>query len=304
VDPTHGGYSSGVGAGIDPDYTFTNLCTKEQQSDFYMTGFAVDRIESSSFLSGTLPIGVQSNYFYPFDERSLDLDLQLDVQSQGQITVARSISPDIAGWTNTPGWDAGITTHKQLNSVLHTNGTSLHIIFQRPLGTRVLTIILLLALTALIAALVFVTETSSFLEVAAAILLGLWQLHSTLVPANITWPTIIDPILLVLYILFALVVCFRLAVRPLWQRLSSRPPIPAAAEPQMVRISPDTPMQITVQDVRPDVHVTNPPEALDSIQRAVVGSQQRQDRDRQAAKILLGLLTILVALLHLRWRDR
>jgi len=63
--------------------------------------------------------------------------------------------------------------------------------------------------TVLILLLVSVRETGSFIEVSVGILLGLWGVQSVLVPDDIAGTTVIDPLIIALYVMFALVIPFR-----------------------------------------------------------------------------------------------
>jgi hypothetical protein len=100
--------------------------------------------------------------------------------------------------------------------------TTVRITFQRPLGRRALTVILLGTLFVFILSLLFLEETATFLEVAVGILLGLWGVREVLLPPYVTGPTMIEPLVLMLY--FALVVAVLLrAVRLFVQRRSRSP---------------------------------------------------------------------------------
>jgi hypothetical protein len=91
---------------------------------------------------------------------------------------------------------------------------------RRSITYQVLVPTILISIAIVIIYLAFVNEIGSFLEVSTEILLGLWGIQTILVPSNISEPTVMDPLIMALYVLFLFVIFVRFAIRPLWNKFS------------------------------------------------------------------------------------
>jgi hypothetical protein len=210
-------------------YRFTALCAHSQEAWFYAE-------QSPSFAEhfsaaptpSTFHVGARPVYYFPFDYGEFSLVVRAAIarpEPDGQWTTTE-IAPDVGGWITWPGWDKSISVEKSaVQSVANAppiGMTTVRITFQRPLGRRALTVILLGTLFLFILSLIFIEETANFLEVAVGILFGLWGVREVLIPSYVTGPTMIEPLVLMLY--FALVVAVLLrAVRLFVQRRTRSP---------------------------------------------------------------------------------
>jgi hypothetical protein len=223
-NPLFGG-SHGRGSRFGPNYEFKNSCTGEHQQIiyFYQDAQQDERVKFGN-RSNTMKVSVSPSYYFPFDRRVLDVDFWLTGQTLISGTAENSvvIIPEIVGLVNVPEWDEIITIQKEYSEELTHNVTHIHIDFKRPITFRLLTVISLVALVSFIIVLAFVEEIGSFLEVAIAILLGLWGIQDIIIPDNLSYPTIITPIILSLYCLLAFAVFMRFVVRPAWKWFGSR----------------------------------------------------------------------------------
>jgi len=231
--------------------------------------------------NGTLtyePPSYHFPYWFPFDPTSLDLIVLLEVAAQdaGGESKSKWMAPDVAGRVTLPEWDESISITTEDSELLGHKATHIHIGLRRPLADLVLTSTLLLSLAAFVFALIFVRETGSFLEVAVAILLGLWGARGVLIPRNITGPIWINPVILGLYVSLALVV----PIHFLWRWLD------------IVRIPQDTPAEVSL-----------PEQLLADTRQQLDDPQAARDLYQTVSLGLLGLLAVLVGLLLLRKRK-
>jgi len=125
--------------------------------------------------------------------------------------------PKIAGAIRAPDWDITVSTIETFEG--NHPGARIRIEYRRPLLYRLLVPILLLLMLGVIVALPFIQETSTFLETLIGIIFGLWGLHEVLIPADVTWPTIIDPLILSLYALLGFFTLLRVVIIPVWKRV-------------------------------------------------------------------------------------
>lgn len=259
------------------------------------------QVTYGSLFDNDILLSETNRYYFPFDRRSIDMAIWLDASMEGENGESTdvSIAPDITGWVDAPDWDESVSIDKIYSEELGHEVTRLHIDFHRPLAYRALTIILLGTLFAFIVALVFVKDTGSFLEVAVGVLLGLWGIQDILIPAGVTWPTIIDPLILTLYVSFAFVTLVRFGVRPVWHWLSDRlePEAPQkVSERPPVRISRDVPAEKAPN--------TSPSEPQIPSKQPLSDARESTDLHQIISLMLLGTLTLIAGLLFFRQRKR
>jgi hypothetical protein len=70
---------------------------------------------------------------------------------------------------------------------------------ERPVGTRTTVLVIMLVLAAAICLPLIITDTISFLGVTASILLGMWGVHPLILPPSVTWPTLLQQLLITYY---------------------------------------------------------------------------------------------------------
>lgn len=177
---------------------------------------------------GVIPLWTHlDSYYYPLDSHELSFSLRLQVQLTEPSTVDEWImlAPNITLIPRYKNWDTSIEVVEDSWAwdITGIEETDVTLELRRPLTMQVLIPLLLLAFLFVICWLIRVDDTSSFLEVAIGILIGLWGIQSVLIPKTIESPTIIDPLILVLYVLLALIILAQFVIKPLWKRLGQSP---------------------------------------------------------------------------------
>lgn len=160
-----------------------------------------------------------SKFYFPYDYRVYESVIWFDgnVAGQDEEPVINSIAPRIVGEVFAPNWDVSISLSRSESG--ENFGTTLRIEYNRPLINRVLTPLLLLMIFGIIISLLFIKDTSTFIEMLIGTIFGLWGLHDVLIPAEVTWSTVIDSAILFLYTLLGFFVLLRVSVIPAWKKL-------------------------------------------------------------------------------------
>jgi hypothetical protein len=170
---------------------------------------------------GVLPFDTGlSPYFYPFDTRTLDLEIWVETEitySDGSRKVFIT-APNVGAQFNLPDWQLYLFKEQTTPEDGSHPITRLQLSMQRPFASRLLTTTLLISLFIIILLLSFTKKIDAFIQASVAVLLTLLGIQDLLVPAGRTQSTIVDQTILVLYILFALVVLSHLTVKPIWER--------------------------------------------------------------------------------------
>jgi len=230
---------------IRPDkaYVFDDLCvTESAYREPISAAIQVPRYGGSlgSYWDEMLNKSIDPSYYYPFDYRKLDVVtwVEISYEDSGGKTVLMNITPKVVGYISISNWDTNVQISQESSPELGHDFARVNVIFQRPLAYRALTVVLLLSLFIFIFLLVFVDSISSLLEVALGILLGLWGVQDILVPKDITWPTIIDPLILTLYVFLAFIVFVSVLGKKIWG-LFGNPPVPIETEAKTNSYSPE-----------------------------------------------------------------
>jgi hypothetical protein len=170
------------------------------------------------------PHGVDAtvpDYYFPYDSFTLQMRVSLigtvtlDDGSSKPVTIA----PRVVGAFDPSRWETSVEVTRDSDS--DGPGTVISVEFQRPLLYRILTPLILFLLALAIILLPFVKDVGSTLEVSVGLLFGLWGTREILIPSAVTWPTIIEPLILSLYALLALSVSVTLVILPAWHRLKA-----------------------------------------------------------------------------------
>lgn len=161
---------------------------------------------------------VEPSFYFPFDRHIVDVGFLLFIE--GKDNEPTPIQPIINANIISHEWDKVASFHRDKPEWLDIPASIVTIELQRPLGIRVLTILLLVSTTLFIAALYYVEETGTFMEVAIGILLGLWGLQDVLIPSDLEGQTMIGAIILGLYAWLAFVSFLRFLVKPAFKKLS------------------------------------------------------------------------------------
>lgn len=194
-----------------------------------------------------LPFEIErSSFYFPFDRQRILMAFSLGISTQvGDINdpyssffnIAELYAPGASVISSFPLWEEDVTfgyellNHSRIEDWIAEGETlyeipdptpvmTLQIALERPLFQRVLTVVLLASLFGFILILLFVSEISAFLEIAVGILLGLWGVQGILIPTYITGPTLIETLILTLYVLLAFVTFVRFIIIPFWYRLA------------------------------------------------------------------------------------
>jgi hypothetical protein len=196
---------------------------------------------------------------FPLDTREIDLSFQAftiissESGDLGEATFAYE-SPNVTLSNFLNHWKGNVSfrkndliagtliTESTLLEPHLTNSTEANIILKRPLSIRVLSFSLFISLAVFIAFLLLVPDSSSALEAAVGILFGLWSVHEFLIPDTIQQQTLVDFLILLLYLLFGMAVVVRFVYRPVDNFLKSR------AAPSPTVDNQDPPIFIATQE--------------------------------------------------------
>jgi hypothetical protein len=162
-----------------------------------------------------------SKFYFPYDDRAYESVIWVDgnVAGKDEEPVINSIAPQIAGGVFAPNWDVSISLAQSESG--ENFGTTLRVEYKRPLINRILTPLLLFMIFGIIVSLPFIKDTSTFVEMLIGTIFGLCGLHDVLIPAEVTWSTVIDSVILFLYSLLGFFVLLRVAVIPAWKKLGN-----------------------------------------------------------------------------------
>jgi hypothetical protein len=127
-------------------------------------------------------------------------------------------APNVGAQFNLPNWQLYLFKEQTTPEDGSHPITRLQLSMQRPFASRLLTTTLLISLFIIILLLSFTKKIDAFIQASVAVLLTLLGIQDLLVPAGRTQSTIVDQMILVLYIMFALVVLSHLTVKPIWER--------------------------------------------------------------------------------------
>ncbi|MEP0914050.1 hypothetical protein NDI45_24375 [Leptolyngbya sp. GB1-A1] len=212
VSPSFGGSSSGWGAGDIGGYDVYG-CSRSEQ--IRLNGYNLLRNKNNSEgLKQKLIISEQSIYYFPFDERSVTIFPAITLyENNGE--KQRIIDYEIAGWVTAPKSD-----EKILLKNIDGKEPYIEVYFYRPIAYRALTLILLGSLFLLITSLFFIADNGTFLEVSVGILFGLWGIQDILIPKNITETTMVNSLILTLYVCFIFVFLLRFVRFNVWRWLN------------------------------------------------------------------------------------
>lgn len=189
------------------ELSFHQLCFDSSMSttqEIFLSNY-----EETHSLNRNININVASDFYFPIDERYIQTFVWIEFEDGSRV------APQIVGLIGTsPDWDKRVDS-RYIENHLRGPATLMEILYFRPLGIIVLSIIVLLSLLIFIIALLFIEE-GSFWEVSVGILLGLWGAQNILVPQNISGQNLIHTTVITYYALFAVVVILRLLARPIW----------------------------------------------------------------------------------------
>jgi len=205
-----------------------NQILGKKKLSFEFNDFCVERNriklrsgEEEKSLLGVLPFATgKSPYFYPFDNRTLDLEIwvETEITYNDDSRKVFIIAPNVSAQYNLPDWQLYLFKEQVTPENDTYPITRFQLSMQRTFASRLLTTTLLISLFVIIILLSFTKNIDAFIQASVAVLLTLLGIQDLLTPAEKTQATIVDQIILVLYIMFALVVLSHLTIRPIWER--------------------------------------------------------------------------------------
>ena len=236
-------------------YGLTSVCKNEAGGVHLRNTYDLEQNIYYGALVNNIPIETtRPTYFYPFDKRVVGVYVKPENQLARLDTssILKSGEPILTLEIDAPEWDKKEVFQTQLpiDETARTWANTLpfkvtNIELQRPLSNRILTVILLLSILTFIILSIFINELGTFLEVAVGILLGLWGIQTILVPDYITGATIIDALILTLYVLFAFAIFIRFLIKPAFQKLSTSPNQEEEKEQEEVILNLPNPLPVT-----------------------------------------------------------
>ena len=165
---------------------------------------------------------VQHPYFYPFDSYKVVGTAYLQFANEPDPTaeqINRGVA-DLEVGVRSSIWDVKAEVTQGKEGFYN----QLSIFYERSRPWKILTVALLGTIAIFIFSTIFISETGSMLEVTVGILFSLWGIREILVPEYIQRTTIVDHIVILLYLLLAFAVIIRLVIRPLWPRVTTPKP--------------------------------------------------------------------------------
>lgn len=203
-------------------------------------GQAVSDPDLAPLAARTMAQPLRSAYSYPFDRYQLLLSAALFEEespvlsragaddladaSDAPIAVYRPVAetalvPSLQIAVSAPGWEVSERPVRVGDGTLEVRA----IVLERPFATRVLAVVFLLVLLVITCFIPFIADTSSVIEILVTIFVSLWGVRAVLIPDYITFPTVVDHAIVVLYILLTFALFLRFAVLPAWHWLDFGP---------------------------------------------------------------------------------
>lgn len=178
--------------------------------------------EADQAFIGLLPFTTgESPYYYPFDTRSLNLEIWVETEIEYEddtkevFITAPNVQQSQAIFSD---WQMHLFKEQVTLENREHPVTRCELTMERPFASRLLTTTLLLSLFIIIFLLGFTRQIDAFIQASVAVLLTLLGIQDLLTLTTYTQTTIVDQAILGLYILFALVVLSHLTVKPIWER--------------------------------------------------------------------------------------
>jgi hypothetical protein len=192
--------------------SFDDFCAKRGDTK-------IQSSEDNALLVGLLPFTTGlTTYYYPFDTRSLDLEMwvETEIEYEDGEKELRIVAPNVHTQYNLQDWELHLFQEQTIPENRDHLTTISKLTLQRAFASRLLTATLLSSLFIIIILLGFTNQIDAFIQASVAVLLTLLGIQDLLTPAAMTATTLVNQIILGLYILFALAVLSRLTVRPIW----------------------------------------------------------------------------------------
>lgn len=239
---------------------------------------------ADTLIEGLQPLSSTPAYYFPFDtywlpfsaQHSVDPEPKLrsrEVYDESGLTfqVLQMEGPSISPITNfqisSTEWEVGLRT--EATRLIEMEYPVLE--FSRPFSTIALFYVIFSILIGSVVCLVFVSSTSTVVEVMIVLVFGLWGVKPLLVPEALQSKTIVDEFILALYVLIPLALIVRYTAIPLWRRTGRQ----AAATPQSAEDGgPEVPSVKIEEDVT--VHIRS--------RNDIESTKARQSRNRKVKR--------------------
>lgn len=208
--------SKGVGGhpSVDPESRTVPL-TKElckSKSTHFKVGSDNSRSPADYIVANiedTAPI-IFYRYFYPYDEIDGDISIRLPGYYQyNQSRQSIEVKPNIDWYLDMPGWELAYAQASET-----TLDAKLEFKLQRPYVYRLITPLLALCTVIFIFSIPFIRDLGSLAQVATGLVIGLWSIRQVVLTPDIKWPTILDPIFVLLYTFLGISILLRMFVAP------------------------------------------------------------------------------------------
>ena len=202
--------------------------------------------EEETFLVGVLPFTTGlSPYYYPFDTRTLDLEIwvETEIEFEDGSKETHIVAPNVNAQYNLPNWQLDLFKEQAITEDQPHPFSRFQLTLYRSLASRLLTTTLITSLFVIIILLSFTHKIDAFIQASVAVLLTLLGVQDLLLPNTIVETTIVDQSMLSLYILFALAILIRLAIKPIWDHTQVSEPDEADDEAEVQRPDDDEEME-------------------------------------------------------------
>lgn len=200
------------GRGSYPEKTLSpKLCFVVDGTTTYITS----RPNASGEDSYTLVSG-RPPYYYPFDWAELKVEIRLEGDENiGSKKESRFIPVNITGVVDAKNWDTKVDITDEFDFSTNRPYALVVVHYDRPLLYRVIPVAVLATIFFVIFYMPRIKDKSSFLEVMIGLIFGIWGIKQVIVPTFVTWTTILDPIILGLYMCLCISVLIKFVVMPL-----------------------------------------------------------------------------------------
>jgi hypothetical protein len=160
--------------------------------------------------------GVQ---LFPFDTRRQIITIVFDIVTDDGRSL--TVTPEIIVNSFIPNWQKTVLISKKKVVIdsEEKSGVQIEVDFQRPFSNKLLTVIFFATLLVFTFGLIKVSDLSGSLQVAVAILLGLWGVQEILIPPSVEQPNLINVGIISLYILLAWSAVTRFIWWPFFNRM-------------------------------------------------------------------------------------
>lgn len=235
-----GTLSPGWESSLSRQFEMSKLCEREDTKFNRLNPESTDLPESDLLTS----VPQISPYYFPFDRHKIIASVAVGTTPDDGSDEPKFIFTTPHASINAKDWDV----EYKLIPFEDFQNASLMIDLKRPLPMRVLFVVIIGTILIASLLLIIVDSTSGVLEVAVGILFSIWSVQEIIKPDYVTWTTLIDSILLMLYLILAIALFIRFVLKPLWFRYD--PPLPDET-PHPLPPTSKGPQPVVIQNALP-----------------------------------------------------